>query len=88
MKRRVSIAEAKQTLPALVHEVEKRGEVELTRRGKTVAYLVSADVRARQAQRTFVEAFEQWRERYASVVGDEPLELPRRSPSRRIEIRT
>ncbi|MEZ4224644.1 MAG: type II toxin-antitoxin system Phd/YefM family antitoxin [Polyangiaceae bacterium] len=41
MKRRVSIAEARADLPALVHEAEKR-PVTIERRGKRVAVLLSA----------------------------------------------
>jgi len=84
--KRVSIAEAKQGLPALVHEAERLGEIELTRRGKTVAYIVSADRRAHEPKRTFVAAFEQWRERYASDVGDDALEVPARRPARKVVI--
>lgn len=81
----VTIAEAKQTLPALVHEAERRGEIELTRRGKVVAYIVSAEQHARVPRRTFVESFEAWRARYGDV-GDEPLALPERRPPRQVKI--
>jgi prevent-host-death family protein len=82
--KRVSIAEAKQTLPALVHEAEQRGEVELTRRGKTVAFIVSAQERGRRQRPSFIEAFEEWREQYGADAGNEPLELPPRRPSRKL----
>jgi len=36
-----SIAEARQNLAALVHELEKKDHIELTRRGEPVAVLVS-----------------------------------------------
>jgi prevent-host-death family protein len=39
---RASIAEAKDNLPALVHGVEEGGAVEITRRGRPVAVLLSA----------------------------------------------
>lgn len=84
--KRVTIAEAKQTLPALVHEVERRGEVEITRRGRTVAYLVSAVRHAAKPKRTFLEAFEQWRDAYAEAVGDEPFALPARRPARKTDL--
>jgi len=84
--KRVSISEAKQTLPALVHEAERRGEIELTRRGKTVAYLVAAEQYDNRPKRTFLEAFEAWREKYGAAVGDEPFDVPRRHPSRKFEI--
>jgi prevent-host-death family protein len=79
--RRVTIAEAKQTLPALVHEVERSGEVELTRRGKTVAFLVSAE-RHGPPKPGFVETYLAWLERHRDDVGDEPIELPRRRRAR------
>lgn len=44
VKRRVSVAEAKNHLPALIHEVEgSQAPVEITRRGKTVAVLLSSE---------------------------------------------
>lgn len=41
MAKQVSIAEARDTLPSLVRAVEQGHPVELTRRGKPVAVLVS-----------------------------------------------
>jgi prevent-host-death family protein len=41
MTRQVSIAEAKNRLPAIVHQVEKGSGVQLTRYGKPVAVLLS-----------------------------------------------
>jgi len=42
MSKRVSIADARDSLPALVRSVEHGQPVELTRRGKLVAVLVSS----------------------------------------------
>ncbi len=42
-----SIAEARDRLSRVVHEAESRGPVELTRRGRTVAVVVSANDYAR-----------------------------------------
>src|SRR5688572_12596783 len=42
MSKRVSIAEARDCLPALIRSVEDGEPVELTRRGKMVAVLVSS----------------------------------------------
>jgi len=39
--RRYSIAEARNALPAIVREVEQRGQAEVTRRGRSVAVLLS-----------------------------------------------
>ena len=36
-----SIAQARQNLPAVVHEAERAGEVRITRRGEVVARLVA-----------------------------------------------
>jgi prevent-host-death family protein len=41
MSKRYSIAEARSNLPMLIDEAEAGGEVELTRRGKPVAVLIS-----------------------------------------------
>lgn len=41
MPKRYSIADARNQLPALVHAVADHGPVELTRRGRPVAVLVS-----------------------------------------------
>ena len=42
MSRQVSIADARDHLPALVRDAEQGHSIELTRRGKPVAFLVSA----------------------------------------------
>jgi prevent-host-death family protein len=84
--KRVTIAEAKQTLPALVHEAERRGEIELTRRGKPVAYLVSAEQHARIPRRGFIESLNQWLAAYASDLGDEALDIPPRRRARKVEL--
>ena len=41
MQKQYSISQARNSLPSLVHEVEGGGAVELTRRGRPVAVLVS-----------------------------------------------
>ena len=41
MQKQFSIAEAKNKLPSIIHDVEKGNAVELTRRGKPVAALLS-----------------------------------------------
>ncbi len=41
MEKQVTITEAKNKLPAIVHEVEKGPSIKLTRRGQTVAVLLS-----------------------------------------------
>jgi prevent-host-death family protein len=41
MEKKYSIAEARQYLPAIVHEAEHAGTVRITRRGQVVARLIS-----------------------------------------------
>ena len=84
--KRVTIAQAKQTLPALVHEAERQGEIELTRRGKPVAYLVSAERHARIPRRGFIESLNQWLATYAGDLGDEALDIPPRGRARKVEL--
>lgn len=60
-----SIAEARHGLAALVHELDKRPVIELTRRGKPVAMLVSLREfnRLRAARADFWDAFTAFRSR-------------------------
>lgn len=46
-----SIAEAKDRLPQLVHEAEDGGPVEITRRGRAVAVLLSTEAYTRLTER-------------------------------------
>jgi prevent-host-death family protein len=65
MARKVSIAEARDHLTALVHDVERGKEVELTRRGKRVAVLVSCSEydRLRSTRPSLGQALDAWRAR-------------------------
>ena len=51
MEKKYSIAEARQQLPAIVHEAERMGAVRITRRGQVVARLVSEREFQRLARR-------------------------------------
>lgn len=64
MRKQYSIAAAKDNLPGIVHEVEQNGPVELTRRGKPVAVLLSVEEYERLQPRRggFYEALMKWRE--------------------------
>lgn len=63
MSRRYSIAEARDRLAKVVHEVERGSPVELTRRGKPVAVLLGIHdyQRLQRSGLTFSEAFEKFR---------------------------
>ena len=64
MKRQYSIAEARNHLPALVYEAERGCAVEITRRGRPVAVLLSAGEYERliAQQVGYWEAVERWRQ--------------------------
>ena len=66
MTKRYSIAEARASLPTLVDEVEAGNEIELTRRGKPVAVVVSRQTyeRMRTDRPGFLDAYARFRERF------------------------
>jgi prevent-host-death family protein len=63
MIKQYSIAEARQNLAALVHEVERASAVELTRRGEPVAILLSIEEYRRllSKESSFWEAYTRFR---------------------------
>ena len=63
MTKRYSISDARSNLPGLVHDVERGLAVELTRRGKPVAVLLSIDEdhRLRDRKSGFWDALQEWR---------------------------
>jgi prevent-host-death family protein len=70
-----SIAEARDNLAALVHDAEQTEGIELTRRGKPVAVILSLPEYERlQADRQdFWEAYQQFRDRFdLAKLGLEP----------------
>ena len=60
MKKQFSIAEAKNGLPQIVHQAEDGCEIEITRRGRPVAVIVSFDdyCRIQGSQRSFWESLQ------------------------------
>lgn len=66
MPKSFSIAEARHALAALVHELETKHAIELTRRGKPVAVLMSLREynRLRAAKQDFWEAYLAFRKRH------------------------
>jgi prevent-host-death family protein len=73
MMQEVSVAEAKSRLTSLLHEVEAGAPVQITRRGKAVAVLLSeaeyAALKAREPTRGLWETISRWR---AETVPDWP----------------
>ncbi len=66
MTKKYSIAEARDNLPGVIHEVEGGARVELTRRGKPVAVLMGIEAYERLAEgrRDFWEAYEEFRREF------------------------
>lgn len=65
--KRVSVAEAKNHLPALLREAEK-APIEILRRGKLVAAIVSRDEYERLPRRDWLAAIMKWRTTYAAAL--------------------
>jgi prevent-host-death family protein len=65
MKRSYSLASARSHLAEVIEQLQGSGEIELTRRGKRVAVLVSADRYALMSRTrpSFAEALARFRER-------------------------
>ena len=77
MTKKYSIAEARENLSGIVHEVEGGSRVELTRRGKPVAVLIGIDEYQRLAggRRDFWEAYEEFRREFdLTSLGIDPKE--------------
>lgn len=78
MTKKYSIAEARDNLPGVIHEVEGGSRVELTRRGKPVAVLLGIEEYERLAtgRRDFWEAYEEFRREFDLMqLGIDPEEV-------------
>ena len=90
MARKVSIAEARDHLTGLVRDVERGKHIELTRRGKRVAVLVSSDEydRLSAARLPLDEALRAWRQQlpadFEGPSADEVRSWRDRSPGRAV----
>jgi prevent-host-death family protein len=79
MPRQYSIADARSNLPHIVDQAEAGVEVELTRRGRPVAVVVSRRIfdRLREKRGQFSEAYQRFLERFSlDEIGLDPGELP------------
>jgi prevent-host-death family protein len=65
-RQQYSIADARRNLPSLVDEAEAGCEVQLTRRGRPVAVVVSVDQyeRLKSSRGSFAEAYRAFRQRF------------------------
>lgn len=64
MEKSYSIAEARDNLAAIIHDVEETSAIQFTRRGRPVAVLVSVDEyrRLRGGHKDYWEAYKEFRE--------------------------
>lgn len=69
--RNYSIAESKNRLPAIIHEVEKNDPVFIHRRGKAVAVLLSVDSYERLKNGTRMGFFQSY-ERFLAKINQQP----------------
>ena len=76
--KRVSVAEARNRLPALLHDAE-REPIQILRRGKPVAVIQSQASfdRLRPKAQSLADAAARWRELYSDVLDDASWILPR-----------
>ena len=87
MSSKYSVAEARAQLPKILDEVGLGKEIELTRRGKPVAVLVSVDEYRRLAGegRSFAEAYGAFRARHGGLKRDDLKNLRDISPGRSVK---
>jgi prevent-host-death family protein len=91
--RKVSIAEARDHLTGLVHDVERGNKIVITRRGRAVAVLVSNDEyeSLRRTRPSLGEALRAWRSRlprdFEGITADEVRSWRDPSPGRDVRIR-
>ena len=90
MSTKYSIAEARQNLAAIVHELDNKQQIELTRRGEPVAVLLSIRAYRRLAEPKvkFWDAYMAFREKYPEPdIEPEVFEGVRdRSPGREVNL--
>ncbi|MFQ5953985.1 MAG: type II toxin-antitoxin system Phd/YefM family antitoxin [Kiloniellales bacterium] len=91
MTKQYSIAQARDQLPRIVHAVERDGAVEITRRGRPVAMLVSVQEYARLSDRRVgfwqaLEAFRRDAGRDLALCEDVFVNLRDPTPGRRVNL--
>ena len=69
----VSVGEAKNQLPKLLHFVEEGDEVEVTRHGKVVAY-ISGQSTSGERGTAFLQGIRAWRESYGALFEESEIE--------------
>jgi antitoxin Phd len=92
MSTKYSIAEARHNLAAIVHELDQKEAIELTRRGEPVAVLLSMQAYRRLSEPNvkFSDAYKAWRQAFPASETDADLtefdDVRDRSPGREINL--
>ncbi len=92
MSRRCSVAEARAQLPSILDEVESGSNVELTRRGRAIAVVVSVEEyeRLRAGRIDFKDAYDRFlkKHRLAEIGVDKSFakRTRDRTPGRRVDL--
>jgi prevent-host-death family protein len=92
MSTKYSIADARQNLASIVHELDKKEYIELTRRGEPVAVLLSIHAYRRLAepQIRFSDAYRAFRKKFPVSEDDAELiefdDVRDRSPGREVNL--
>jgi prevent-host-death family protein len=88
MSSKYSVAQARANLPKILDEVELGREVELTRRGKPIAVVLSVEEyeRLSEGYRDFAKAYEEHRARYTGLERSVFDGLRDRSPGRKVRL--
>jgi prevent-host-death family protein len=92
MSKRYSIAEARSSLPSIVDDAEAGVEIELTRRGKPVAAIVSLKelARMRRGRVSFASAYREFLSRHSLGTVNVPRtyfdRLRGREPGRKVNL--
>lgn len=73
MSKRYSVAEAKNQLPAVIHEAESGEPIEITRHGRAVAVVLSLAEyqRLRGVRPDLWGAYQSWRERSGALTDED-----------------
>jgi prevent-host-death family protein len=92
MSKEYSVAEARKNLPAVLDEVASGVEIQLTRRGRPIAVLVSVGEyeKLKAGRTTFAEAYREFRQEYPETSGGTGpayfRKLRARSPGRKVAL--
>ena len=92
MAKEYSVADARKNLPAVLDEVASGAEIQLTRRGRPIAVLVSVDEyeKLKAGRTTFSEAYRAFRQEHPGggkgVGGAYFRKLRDRTPGRKVSL--